>query len=102
MIRRPPRSTLFPYTTLFRSYWTLTAAGLGILAPGFGFDSLTPLMLAVMLTIQVVGVMVPAGPGLVGNMQVFPQAGAVPLYPRGLSPRRAPVAKNGGLLPVPR
>src|SRR3989442_11707960 len=23
MIRRPPRSTLFPYTTLFRSIWTL-------------------------------------------------------------------------------
>src|SRR5256885_6468976 len=23
MIRRPPRSTLFPYTTLFRSEWTL-------------------------------------------------------------------------------
>src|SRR2546422_1728477 len=23
MIRRPPRSTLFPYTTLFRSYFTL-------------------------------------------------------------------------------
>src|SRR2546426_3171579 len=23
MIRRPPRSTLFPYTTLFRSPWTL-------------------------------------------------------------------------------
>src|SRR2546427_7836886 len=26
MIRRPPRSTLFPYTTLFRSF-ALTAAG---------------------------------------------------------------------------
>src|SRR2546429_6267113 len=25
MIRRPPRSTLFPYTTLFRSYGKLTA-----------------------------------------------------------------------------
>src|SRR5205085_3138939 len=25
MIRRPPRSTLFPYTTLFRSHWA--AAG---------------------------------------------------------------------------
>src|SRR3712207_7182918 len=26
MIRRPPRSTLFPYTTLFRSsFWTLSA-----------------------------------------------------------------------------
>src|SRR3970282_2413475 len=35
MIRRPPRSTLFPYTTLFRSVWS-------ILAPGSGsFSSLT-------------------------------------------------------------
>src|SRR5438477_2246866 len=25
MIRRPPRSTLFPYTTLFRSMWELLA-----------------------------------------------------------------------------
>src|SRR5256885_9665777 len=24
MIRRPPRSTLFPYTTLFRSQWILS------------------------------------------------------------------------------
>src|SRR3712207_7162517 len=24
MIRRPPRSTLFPYTTLFRSHWFLS------------------------------------------------------------------------------
>src|SRR2546426_6384484 len=30
MIRRPPRSTLFPYTTLFRSVFFLWA-----LAPGF-------------------------------------------------------------------
>src|ERR1039458_10378249 len=26
MIRRPPRSTLFPYTTLFRSIWSVTPA----------------------------------------------------------------------------
>src|SRR5437588_9178266 len=25
MIRRPPRSTLFPYTTLFRSSWSCSA-----------------------------------------------------------------------------
>src|SRR3712207_9155517 len=25
MIRRPPRSTLFPYTTLFRSIWDATS-----------------------------------------------------------------------------
>src|SRR2546427_5850534 len=32
MIRRPPRSTLFPYTTLFRSggtHWRAVNAGLG-------------------------------------------------------------------------
>src|SRR5258708_24814547 len=29
MIRRPPRSTLFPYTTLFRSRGHLEAASLG-------------------------------------------------------------------------
>src|SRR2546430_4802314 len=28
MIRRPPRSTLFPYTTLFRSSITVTAAAI--------------------------------------------------------------------------
>jgi len=27
MIRRPPRSTLFPYTTLFRSYVTCLEVG---------------------------------------------------------------------------
>src|SRR5256885_7156916 len=30
MIRRPPRSTLFPYTTLFRSLYTTKAEGLGM------------------------------------------------------------------------
>src|SRR5258708_9892675 len=29
MIRRPPRSTLFPYTTLFRSLYFLSVAGAG-------------------------------------------------------------------------
>src|SRR5260221_5423165 len=29
MIRRPPRSTLFPYTTLFRSAANLSAIGIG-------------------------------------------------------------------------
>src|SRR5690349_23126274 len=34
MIRRPPRSTLFPYTTLFRSYSERIA--------GFGYDDCPP------------------------------------------------------------
>src|SRR5689334_24662117 len=29
MIRRPPRSTLFPYTTLFRSYFGLMPEAIG-------------------------------------------------------------------------
>src|SRR3712207_8704220 len=44
MIRRPPRSTLFPYTTLFRSYPARAAGELGgsldaaRAARGGGFD----------------------------------------------------------------
>src|SRR3712207_8683037 len=34
MIRRPPRSTLFPYTTLFRSYVTRQEVGLGTVEGG--------------------------------------------------------------------
>src|SRR3712207_9173443 len=29
MIRRPPRSTLFPYTTLFRSGWAVVITAIG-------------------------------------------------------------------------
>src|SRR5256885_17084814 len=43
MIRRPPRSTLFPYTTLFRSAWV--AFKVGALSFGGGFV-IIPLMRA--------------------------------------------------------
>src|SRR2546422_7500587 len=35
MIRRPPRSTLFPYTTLFRSPASVGATGAMLIAPPF-------------------------------------------------------------------
>src|SRR3712207_7334910 len=39
MIRRPPRSTLFPYTTLFRSIRFLTPDMAGVLAgPSIKYD----------------------------------------------------------------
>src|SRR3712207_7673956 len=41
MIRRPPRSTLFPYTTLFRSGGSgqqLTLSQVQLRLPGCGFD----------------------------------------------------------------
>src|SRR3712207_7784156 len=34
MIRRPPRSTLFPYTTLFRSPWGVLRCSVTWSAPG--------------------------------------------------------------------
>src|SRR5260370_9901095 len=40
MIRRPPRSTLFPYTTLFRSYMTLERRNVIRDMQGIAFDRL--------------------------------------------------------------
>src|SRR3712207_8333642 len=37
MIRRPPRSTLFPYTTLFRSAWVKRLAPRAVLAANDGY-----------------------------------------------------------------
>src|SRR5256885_3435436 len=43
MIRRPPRSTLFPYTTLFRSdSLPLPRAGLGLFAAPAGHRLMVP------------------------------------------------------------
>ena len=79
-------------------YWSLTAGAMGVLAPAFGFTGLTPLMLAVILTIQVVGVMVPAGPGMVGTMQFFTQAGLSLFDPNGFSANGAAFANTVWLL----
>src|SRR2546430_13362439 len=38
MIRRPPRSTLFPYTTLFRSLLALLLVAAPVLAQDYGDD----------------------------------------------------------------
>src|SRR5690554_7680002 len=37
MIRRPPRSTLFPYTTLFRSYYNFFAENFEVAFTFFGY-----------------------------------------------------------------
>src|SRR3712207_6874117 len=50
MIRRPPRSTLFPYTTLFRSGTFLTAVMTGVIASVlFDFSTLEGLLLGSIL-----------------------------------------------------
>src|SRR2546430_16096947 len=42
MIRRPPRSTLFPYTTLFRSALVIAVGRLLLLAVGLAPPALPP------------------------------------------------------------
>ena len=59
---------------LTAAYWGLAAFGLLLLAPAFQMR-LLPLMAVTVLAIQVVGVMVPAGPGMVGTLQFFTQIG---------------------------
>ena len=41
MIRRPPRSTLFPYTTLFRSPWIFSQQSDNLAVQGYNRDVLT-------------------------------------------------------------
>jgi glycosyltransferase 2 family protein len=89
---------LLAFFVLTAVYWFLTAVGLGVVAKAFGFNALTPLMLAVILTIQVVGVMVPAGPGMVGTMQFFTQAGLSLFVADGFSARGAAYANTLWLL----
>jgi uncharacterized protein (TIRG00374 family) len=55
-------------------HWSLHVVGFTLLAPAFGMH-LTLLMACAVLAIQTVGMMVPAGPGMVGTSQFFTQAG---------------------------
>jgi hypothetical protein len=89
---------LVGFFALTALYWCLSGLGLAVLAPAFGFTGLTPLMFAVILTIQVVGVMVPAGPGMVGTMQFFTQAGLSLFVTDGFSARGAAYANTIWLL----
>ena len=90
--------SMISFFALTAIYWALNAGAMGLLAPAFGFTGLTPLMLAVILTIQVVGVMVPAGPGMVGTMQFFTQAGLSLFDPNGFSVNGAAFANTVWLL----
>src|SRR2546428_7586286 len=58
MIRRPPRSTLFPYTTLFRSLWHDVRFGARLLVKerGASFVIITTLALAIAANAIVFGI----------------------------------------------
>src|SRR3712207_9479987 len=61
MIRRPPRSTLFPYTTLFRSI-----SALGVVMAGYGSRSTFSLLGALRGAAQIISYEVPLILSLLG------------------------------------
>jgi len=66
------------------AHWGLHAVGFMLLAPAFGMH-LTALMACAVLAAQVVGVMIPAGPGMIGTSQFFAQLGLSIFVPGALS-----------------
>src|SRR2546425_10967494 len=78
MIRRPPRSTLFPYTTLFRSYQvlrrygefaTLRAGGMRVRPALIG--KWRPPASGLLLTWIAIGIYLPLGWVLLGSFMKF-------------------------------
>lgn len=61
-------------------YWALAAFGLALAARAFGL-TFGPLEACTVLAVQVVGVMVPAGPGMVGTFQFATQVGLAIFLP---------------------
>lgn len=68
----PARVVEFILLTVF--YWSLHVLGFWMVAHAFGLQ-LSPLMACTVLACQVVGIMIPAGPGMVGTSQFFTQLG---------------------------
>src|SRR2546429_9757540 len=81
MIRRPPRSTLFPYTTLFRSVWALFGGAVYVLGAAVA---------AAELRWPAVARQAPLAPGI-----VLVAPGWLPL-PRGKGDRPAPCRARAG------
>jgi uncharacterized protein (TIRG00374 family) len=55
-------------------YWSLHVLGFWMVAGAYGLR-LSPLMACIVLVCEVVGIMIPAGPGMVGTSQFFVQLG---------------------------
>lgn len=55
-------------------YWGLLVGGFWLVAQAFGLP-ISPMMASAVLACQVVGSMIPAGPGMVGTTQLFIQLG---------------------------
>src|SRR2546422_3400358 len=90
MIRRPPRSTLFPYTTLFRSRRLLDRDGVALVDEG-ARDEVEPLLRPVDDQ-DLLRPRLEAEPQKIGRQVAPERRGATP--PGGLEQRRAPLPND--------
>ncbi|MFT3925213.1 MAG: lysylphosphatidylglycerol synthase transmembrane domain-containing protein [Myxococcales bacterium] len=72
------------FLALTAGYWSLHVWGFWLVATAFALP-ITPLMACTVLTCQVVGIMIPAGPGQVGTSQFFTQLGLSIFVPASLT-----------------
>lgn len=84
----PTAGKLAQFLLLTATYWTLAGLGLTVVAQAFGF-TLTPLQGFTVLGLQVIGVMIPAGPGMVGTFQFFTALGLSLFHGEGVEPATA-------------
>src|SRR2546430_17089911 len=125
MIRRPPRSTLFPYTTLFRSLTLQSVQGAllvminhgistgalfflagmlyerrhsRLIAAFGGIASVVPLLAAVLTLVSLSSIGLPAPNGFVGGFLIL--LGAFRAYP-GAAPTPAAGGAVAPLYPLP-
>jgi glycosyltransferase 2 family protein len=77
-------SRLLAFLGLTAAYWALHVCGFWLVAGAFGLP-ISPLMAATVLASQVVGIMIPAGPGMVGTSQFFTQLGLSIFIPGALT-----------------
>jgi glycosyltransferase 2 family protein len=73
-LRLGSASRIVEFFLLTAFYWSLHVVGFWMVAGAFGLE-LSPLMACTVLACQVVGIMIPAGPGMVGTSQFFTQLG---------------------------
>jgi glycosyltransferase 2 family protein len=71
-------------------YWSVNAAGILVLAGAFDI-ALTPLQAATVLGVQLLGAMIPAGPGMLGTFQYFGVLG-ISLFAAGAEAESAAIA----------
>lgn len=89
----PSRRKVLLFFALTAAYWAANGLGLRVLGKGFGLE-LTPVAAFTLLGVLVVGVMIPAGPGMAGTFQAAAILGLSLFFPRSVVDTRGNAYAN--------